>query len=254
MCCFTKPIQRVSETNLFARMGDGIEQFVVYSMSLKAAHDLAMVLPIPVAKGSGEKAVKFISFEKYPKFFEDMVQGFPVPARRRYGPPDPFGPPRVAAAKLEVHSVGAFDASFVPSIADFGRLDERFRLPAEVWQKLPGYQDFGFAVFKLKAGDARIHPMAFSFPSAMPNILFFPTLHIHDGEVHAKADFDHAIYCQATGLKPAEWQESPQLAIQFIKCGLTQGIVHPGHHVFKREMRGLLANGDLLVNAARVAT
>lgn len=254
MCCFTRPIQHVSETNLFARMGDGIEQFIVYSMSLKTAQDVAMVLPIPVAKGTGEKAVKFINFEKYANFFEDMALGFPALPSRGYGPADPFGPAGAAQTRLEVHSVGAFDASFVPAIADFARLDERFRLPAEVWQKLPGYKDFGFAVFKLKAGDARVHPMAFSYPSAIPNVLFFPTLHIHDGEVHAKADFDHAIYCQATGLKSVEWRESPRLAGQFVKCGQTQGIVHPGHHVFKRELRGLLANGDLMVKAARVAT
>ena len=232
MCCFSKPVLRVSETNLFVRMGEGIEQFVVYSMSLKAAHDLAMVLPIPTAKEHGEKAVKFISFEKYPAFFEDMTAGFPR-SKADFLSSDTFGTPAAAPTrKLEVHSVGAFDASFVPGIADFSRLDEQFRIEPEVWKRLPGYADFGFAVFKLKAGDARVHPMAFSFASAIPRMLFFPTLHIHDGELHEKADFDHSLYCQASGLRAGEWRESPNLAVQFVKCGLTQGVVHAGHHVF----------------------
>jgi hypothetical protein len=41
------------------------------------------------------------------------------------------------------------------------------RLPEGVWAKLPGYADFGFAVFKLKPGNAQVHPMAFSFPAAL---------------------------------------------------------------------------------------
>lgn len=43
--------------------------------------------------------------------------------------------------------------------------------------------------------------MAFSFPSARAGHLFFPTMHIHDGEVHEKEDFDHTLYCQASGLE-----------------------------------------------------
>jgi hypothetical protein len=36
-----------------------------------------------------------------------------------------------------VREVGSFEASYVPKIADFSRLDERFRLPVAVWKKLP---------------------------------------------------------------------------------------------------------------------
>ena len=76
--------------------------------------------------------------------------------------------------------VGDFEASFVPTVKDFNRLDARFQLPAELFAKMPDYQHFGFAVFKLKPGMQTVQPMAFDFPAAKPGHLFFPTVHIHD--------------------------------------------------------------------------
>src|SRR5207248_7445223 len=95
---------------------------------------------------------------------------------------------------LNVVDVGSFEASFVPTIPDFERLDERFRLPTGTWDQLPQYKQYGFTVFKLKPGAKVIHPMAFEFPRAAPARLFFPTVHIHDGKVHDTATFDHALY------------------------------------------------------------
>ena len=60
MCLFSRPVQSVSGTSIFARSDDGGRQFVVYSMTLRAKEELAMVLPLPVIRGSGEKAVTFI--------------------------------------------------------------------------------------------------------------------------------------------------------------------------------------------------
>lgn len=94
---------------------------------------------------------------------------------------------------------------------------------------------------------------AFSFPSAIPQTLFFPTVHIHDGEVHEKAGFDHMLYCQATGLNHRDWHESPSLAVTFVKCGLTQNIVQAGHHVHRRVLHGMLANGDVVVKAGKLS-
>jgi hypothetical protein len=251
MCCFSRPVKDVSNTKIFARPGSGVTQYVAYSMSLQANEDLAMVLPIPVVKGSDEKAVKFINLEKYPHLFDDLFKGFPMPRSNALA--DPFAAvPPAPAAKLEVQSVGAFDASFVPTIADFSRLDERFRLPNDVWKKLPGYAEFGFAVFKLKAVHGPVHPMAFSFPSSVPQTIFFPTLHIHDGEIHEKDDFDHTLYAQGTGINVAEWQESPGIAIQFVKCGLTENMVSPGAHVYRRRIKGLYVNGDILLKARKL--
>ena len=77
-----------------------------------------------------------------------------------------------------VVQVGAFEASFVPTVKDFSRLDKRFRLPAGAWNKLSTYNDYGFAVFKLKHGALKVHPMAFSFPDAGHRPPLFPQPYI----------------------------------------------------------------------------
>ena len=41
-----------------------------------------------------------------------------------------------------------------------------------------------------------MHPMAMEFNTRHPDTLFFPTLHIHDGAVHAEEDYDHTLYFQ----------------------------------------------------------
>src|SRR5262249_51979047 len=152
MCCFSQPVELVADTNIFARSDNG-RQFLVYSMSYAARSELAMVLPLPVPPGPSEDAVRFINLQRYPTFFDDLRRGFPP--RMLY--PRCLGARAISldAPKLRVHDVGDFEASFVPRIADFDRLDERFRIPPDVWARLPAYHDFGFAVFKLKASASR---------------------------------------------------------------------------------------------------
>lgn len=245
MCCFSREVEEVKNTRIFGRVGAKGKQVIVYQMALNAKEDLAMVLPIPVVKGTGEDGVTFFDLSKYPGLFEDLSRLFPAP--KSFG--NPFGavPRSVEAAQLKVQSVGAYDASFVPKVADFSRLDGRFRLPAGVWDEVPGYADFGFAVFKLKAGHGEVHPMAFAFPTATPGQVFFPTLHIHDGKVHDEEKFDHTLYLQAErGPQRGGWEESAGLPVTRVKCGLTHGMVRPEQHVYRTVMRGKFTNGDVV--------
>src|SRR5215510_7361641 len=92
MCCFSKPVDVVADTNIFARESKDGRQFLVYSMKFKAGEDLAMILPIPTPKASAEDAVKFISLKKYEQFFDDLRAGFPVPKSDSRGP-NKGGPP-----------------------------------------------------------------------------------------------------------------------------------------------------------------
>ncbi len=195
MCMFSGRAA-VSETRIFARRDGPDRQIVVYAMSLEADADVAMVLPLPVRIGSAEDAVEFVDLAAYPTFFEDLELGFPLgdlPGTDLLDVPSFF---LSMPSKLPVVKVGCLEASFVPTIRDFGRLDPRFRMPAGTWDRLPVYQDYGFAVFKLKAGASTRHPMAFSFPTRHAAGLFFPTVHVHDGEVHDTAWFDHTLYAQ----------------------------------------------------------
>jgi hypothetical protein len=251
MCCFSRPVDLIADTNIFARASKDGKQFLVYAMTMSAKEDLAMILPIPTPKDSKEEAVNFINLEKYADFFKDMRAGFPAP--RSLG--DSKGPkPGGADNTLKVVEVGSYEASFVPAVKDFSRLDERFRLPTDVWDKLPQYKDYGFVVFKLKKtekdkGAGKVHPMAFEFPRANAKTLFFPTVHIHDGKVHDEAGFDHALYCQASGGEDLlmKWEESPQPAGMFMNVEKSLGILEKDGHCYRRELRGKHKNEDIIV-------
>jgi hypothetical protein len=90
--------------------------------------------------------------------------------------------------------------------------------------------------------------MAFTFPTRHPDTLFFPTVHIHDGKVHAEEDFDHELYCQVprTGLpQMVPWQESERLALTFSKPGKAAQLIIPNPHVYRRALVGKLKNEDI---------
>ncbi len=246
MCCFSRRVDKVADTSIFARPSADNRQFLVYSMVFSAREDLAMILPLPTPKGSAEDALKFINLEKYADFFKDLAAGFPPPKPSRGGDKGSLG----GEDKLVVHDVGSFEASFVPAVKDFSRLDERFRLPAATWDELPAYKEHGFAVFKLKSGDKakKVHPMAFEFPRADKAKLFFPTVHIHDGKVHKTATFDHSLYCQGVpAAKMMRWEETPKLAGTFMKIDQCQGLIDKEAHVYRLRLVGRRDNKDMLV-------
>lgn len=245
MCCFSQDVGLVSNTNIFARGNNG-SQFLVYQMTYAAAHELAMVLPLPVPARPREDAVRFINLEAYPLFFEHMQLGFPGRSAVAAGALD------LSEPELEVHDVGVYEASFVPTMGDFSRLDSRFQIPQHVWARLPAYRDFGFAVFKLKpASDPQeVHPMAFDFPRRNSDLLYFPTLHIHDGEIHLDAQFDHMLYCQPDdGMVEylADWHRSSFAADQFMDVDAAQDIVVPDVHVWRLPLNGKRQNIDSLI-------
>ena len=253
MCCFTEAVEKVSDTSIFAR-AHGPRQIVVYSMAYAAKSDLAMVLPIPVVPDSPEDALRFISLEKCPQFFDELRAGFP--ARYEIGTGAMLGgldEAETVERTLQVHEVGAFEASFVPRPEDFGRLDERFRLPAEIWLELNRYRDWGFAVFKLKPTElARVHPMAFEFPRRDRKRLFFPTLHVHHRRLEKSADFDHTLYCQA---EPAlnwhlgEWEDSAHPAGQFVHCAEAAKLFDLEYPCWRVFVDGLRENRDTWVGS-----
>ena len=253
MCIFSAVVGAVADTRIFARFSNSDRQFLVYSMSYAAESELAMILPLPVPPvETDEDAVRFIDLSDYAKFFSDMKKGFPE--YRPRGDLRSRAPVAASAPKLRVHSVGSFDASFVPTLSDFVRLDSRFRLPADVWAHLPTYSDYGFAVFKLKPGARRVHPMAFEFPTRDAEQLFFPTVHVHDGKVDDQAWFDHSLYCQVEGGLET-WRTSssdpegqlPIPASEFMNIPKTLGLVNPVTPIYWQRMLGVRENRDILL-------
>ncbi|MEN8774456.1 MAG: hypothetical protein ABF379_03680 [Akkermansiaceae bacterium] len=255
MCCFSKPVNSVAQTKIFARLLTRQDQSIAYQMRLDTPEDVAMILPLPIIEGSKEDSVKFIDLSGYEDFFKDLKKGFPEPptlSRSKYDSKEP------QVDKLKVRTVGSFEASFIPTVADFSRLDKRFKLPEGTWEKIPAYKNYGFAVFKLKKGSKKIHPMALSFPSSLAQKaqLFFPTVHIHDGEIHAKESFDHQLYAQTwlkAGLRGKDgWEESQKLASQFTKVDKAQKLIWGGGHVYLREIRGRQKNVDVIARPVAI--
>jgi hypothetical protein len=149
---------------------------------------------------------------------------------------------------LEVVEVGSFEASFVPTLADFGRLSPIFRLPAQVWEQLPGYRDYGFAVFKLKPGRHEIHPMALAFRTRFDRHVFYPTLHVHDGTVPAFEKFDHAFYLQCRqGQLPWGWEASSFPFDHEVELHKSAGVVTGEHHGARLLMRHPAPNADQII-------
>lgn len=248
MCCFSGAVDRVSDTSIFARSQPSGRQCLVYEMRFSSKDDVAMILPIPTPQPSADDAVRFIDLQGYPEFFRDMKSGFPEPRMRALK--GEVAKPAVAEAPLAAVDVGAFEASFVPSLKDFKRLDARFRLPEKTWDALPAYQAFGFAVFKLKKGDRKLHPMAFEFPRADPARLFFPTVHIHDGRVKEKADFDHALYGQTHErdiVSFRDWRESARPAGAFVDIRRSHGLIDGGRHAYRLQIEGARKNQDIVL-------
>jgi hypothetical protein len=271
MCCFSayhagrrfRSVEKVSGTNIFARSSNGnCSQMLVYSMNLSSRIDLAMILPLPVPPASPDDAVRFISLQEYPEFFKDMKKGFPEypPIPRSAGLSLSLAP-ALARPMLQVHDVGDFEASYVPTMNDWDRLDERFRIPPGIFDAVPAYREFGFAVFKLKATQPKswfsflggksatktIHPMAFEFPRADPDHLFFPTVHVHDGRFHPTATFDHTLYCQIKALGLPGWRSSEGPARSFLQVSKANGVFDPDRLCYKKDIRGKHKNEDIWV-------
>jgi hypothetical protein len=270
---FSGPVTWVGGTRIFARgLGDG-RQVLAYAMQLSQDRELAMILPIPTPPAAPDDAVEFIDLSGTPDIFDTLEAMF-APAQAFSGPGRSL---RVELQEptLVVHEVGAYRASFVPRRADFARLDPLFRLPPEVWDQLPRYADHGFVVFALRpphatvarrglldrllgrrepvhggdGGRQRVHPMAFRFPRRDPREVFFPTVHVHDGEVHPTARFDHVLYLQT---EHADW--AWERSLTDVTDVRLRHIAENGERVHRRALFGELPNTDQIVSPADVAT
>lgn len=239
----------VTSTQIFARHA-GWRQILVYAMQISSADQLAMILPLPVAAGTREDAVRFIDLSKYPGLFADLDACFPRPPQPAAPRPQSLA---AAASPLRVQQVGAFEASFVPSRADFTRLDPRFRIADAIWARLPNYDDWGFAVVQLGPGRQDVHPMALSFPKRFAERLFFPTTHIHDGALRQTAEFNHTLYFQrvaqprlsGAGSEAASVAAASEPVAQHVELARCQGVVDGAESLARVQLFGSRANEDV---------
>ncbi len=259
MCCFAGPVRSVANTRIFARLSGQGTQYLAYQMKYASDKQNAMILPLPAKVGADESSIKFIDLSNYHRFFRDLQQGFPslrpLPTSRSIATDS-----AIDSQVIRVHEVGSFVASFVPSLQDFERLDPQFVIPKEVWAQLPTYADYSFAVFQLKELQGETHPMAFEFETRNSDQIFFPTVHIHDGQVHEKEHFEHELYCQHAAYDQAadtKYTSAPDRATKlvrskgqaadFVDVAKAQGLVASGLWVHRRSMIGNFANTDVIL-------
>ena len=267
MCCFAGAVESVSDTNLFARLTGTGTQILVYQMRFETQEENAMILPLPVATPAREDFVRFISLQKYDLFFNHLDEAFPVirpPSRGFTDAPQANFADSLAAPKLVVQEVGDFVASFVPTMNDFSRLDPRFVIPRSSWDKIPAYKDYGFAVFQLKNLSGKPHPIAFEFRTRLKDEIFFPTVHIHDGEVHRREKFDHTLYLQNAEFdkvvasyanshvkdRNTGFVRSKDIAKRYCSMSKTAGVVDADALVHRIKMNGTLDNKDVITPIA----
>jgi hypothetical protein len=245
-------VSLVAGTQIFARSRATGRQILVYSMTINADADLTMILPLPRRSGVDEFDVNFIEMSSYQDFFDDIAKAVTIghsTCRSPRSSQDALPKPT-----LVVRNVGSFEASFAPTRADLNRLDSRFKLKPNFWRPLPAYKGFGFAVFKLRSGLKRIHPMAQEFPCREPDALFFPTVHVHDGgSVPAVPDFeDKLFFLSAKGPWLREWFASGAPAKNIMRVpSLPSNLVNLEQECYLVEVHGQRANRDVYLIEAR---
>jgi MYXO-CTERM domain-containing protein len=266
MCCFSTPT-KVYGTKIFARFSAPGKQMLAYQMRYESQALTAMILPLPTklekTGKASETAVRFLNLKECGDFFEKLHSAFPEPERFSLSRGKSASLPAVeAAAVLEVHEVGDFIASFIPSVDDFTRVDARFAISKQVWAAIPEYKDYGFAVFQLKDLKGSPHPIAFEFDTRTTASLFFPTVHIHDGAVHKSEAFEHMLYAQDASFDGAMGSyagpssidrgtglvRSKTLASSVMDASRTRGLLDPTLHLHRKELIGTLPNVDTLVS------
>jgi hypothetical protein len=245
MCIFSGKVAQVGGTSIFCTsLGD--EHATVYEMSATVETELAMLLPVPVRLGASEDDLRFVNLEDYRGFFADMKKLWDDPVA--FASDSIIGNRGMAKGLLRVQDVGAYEASFAPTMADLDRLDPRFKLPKSVFDMLPDYDTFGFAVFKLKEGrgSKRFHPMAYAYPAEDRRHLFFPTVHVHDGTVESVSEYDHRLYFQhGNEFGPvAGWEVSDFSPSQVMRMDKSAGLLRPSEKVSRLRVVGEHDNCD----------
>jgi len=249
VCIFTLKVERITDTCIFARLNHSGFQYLAYEMSAALDQEMAMILPLPVelSEPKSQGPVEFLDLSDCPTFFAYLEGSFqPRPGfsfARLFG-----------KDTIEVVEVESFEASYVPSIADFERLDPRFGLDISIWRQLPQYVDHGFAIFKLKPGEKRLHPMALRFRTRYQRQLFFPTVHVHDGTVPKVEAFDHRLFCQSGKHPGGNWARSRYKLGDAIPTEQNiRQLIDNKKEGFRLQMQGEFPNQDVLVPATPLA-
>ena len=110
--------------------------------------------------------------------------------------------------------------------------------------------------------------MAFEFSTRLADTIFLPTVHIHDGEVHRREDFDHTMYVQNSELDLAAgdyqghklwdlksgWARSYASADKFIDTKRSNDLIDSDLKVHRKIMKGTFKNEDQFISRQNLKT
>jgi hypothetical protein len=192
MCMINAPA-KVSETEILVSPNqDNTRQITVYANNVQTQTlNNAMILPLP-----HPETVKLHDLSQYPEIFKECQTHF---SSQSMGFGSSTNSYSNQSLSLEVHKVGAFDVSIVPTYRDFRRLNpDYFQLNPLLGGVLAKHYpvDFGFLVCKLRDGETseKYHPIAYSHQIYKQNLMFVPTRHHYSGHEEILSHYDHAIY------------------------------------------------------------
>ncbi len=231
MSSFSGNLIQAANTRIFARPTPDGHEFLAYQFDYDADGPIALIIPLPTPTDSSDDSVRFIDLSGYPEFFADMEKGFP------------YARGVAMTRKMTKPKENAYQATFLPTLQDLASIEEDLRIPETVWQQLPEYNEFGFAVIKLSPDVHPFYPLALEFPMRNPNLLYFPTFHIRAGQAPEEAVFDHDLFCQAR----AGWLRTYDVASSFMDIERAQGVIDPGERVSRMTVQGMHPNSDILV-------
>lgn len=224
MCIINEEVDDVNSTQIYASLDkSGKRQLTIYSNKIVTEKDNAMILPVP-----NPQSVSFVDLSDYTSIFDDFQRSF-IKRLTLSNTSKSRGFPSMNCVNdtLAVHNVGSYQASIVPSLSDFNKLDKSiFTINPEVFTILQkNYSStFGYIVCKLKKGTHAYHPFAYTHDTYMIEnqfslmdlfynkqkkpLLFIPTRHYHT-HVHFSHknnnsefvdDWDHIIYTSNANL------------------------------------------------------
>lgn len=195
MCIINEPAE-VTNTEIFVSPNeDNSRQIVIYTNKVSTQHhNNAMILPVP-----HPSTIKLHDLSYYKDIFEDCGKSFPSKDYGTLSANFALDSSRNSSDQiLEVHHVGSYEVSIVPTYDDFHRLNRHhFQLNTLVGSLLKKYYniEFGYLVCKLKTGEGnQYHPLAYSHKIYRNNQMFVPTRHHHSTHEEKMSHYDHNIY------------------------------------------------------------
>lgn len=221
MCIFGDDVAIVKNTRIFVAPTKGGHQITVYQNTIQSFNKNAMILPIPIntSKKIPHKSIQLLDLSTDNNLFDNLDKIFlkPPPYQDNNWGYDHDN--EDSDDYHEVYKIGLYKMSIIPNINSIDRLNiKEFNIKASIFESLRGHYLTGFAFlvcqFDGQSEKEKMHPIGYIHDSYMNDgkkVLFVPTLHIHDGEIHKMENFDHLIFSLKTDVGDEPFQNDKKI-------------------------------------------